>query len=302
MNIRELAYIVLDTVDLPRWRSYFTDVVGAMVADGPEGALRVRLDERDCRLLLRPADTEKLGALGWLVRDQEAYQQAMDAAQAAGQPLIAGTEAQCIARRVNGFFELTDPAGHRHEISWGPVVNFRERFHSPAGVPAFSTGDEGLGHLVIGCEPQQFEASSRFLVQVLGLKVANLRSQSLSEGPLKFPITWFHAGNPRQHSIGVAASFAPGVPRHGCRHINVEATDIDEVGRALDRAERHGARIVRTLGRHVNDRAISFYMQSPGGFLIEYGACAPKKDWSSEVVFDEGGVGSLWGHKPIAER
>ncbi|MBL0421519.1 VOC family protein [Ramlibacter sp. AW1] len=302
MTIKELGYIVLDSPDLARWGTYLQEVVGAMVSEGPDGSLRVRIDERDCRLLLRDSPQEKLAAMGWLVRDEAGLRQALETARAEGCEPRIGTADECIARRVNGFFAITDPAGHSHEIAWGPVVNFRQPFRSPAGVPAFMTGDQGLGHLVIGCEPAQFEATSRFTTGVLGLQVANLRAQSLSGEPVPFPITWFHADNPRQHSLGLAASFTPGAPRHGCRHINLEVPEIDDVGRALDRCDRHGVRIARSLGRHVNDRAISFYMASPGGFLVEYGCAAPRKDWSLEIVYDEGGAGSVWGHKPNPAR
>lgn len=65
---------------------------------------------------------------------------------------------------------------------------------------------------------------------------------------------------------------------------------------AYDRALRLGAPIARTLGRHVNDRAISFYVTSPSGFLFEYGCDAPARDWNEDIVYDEGGAGSLWGH------
>lgn len=297
MNIKELGYLVLDTPSLEAWRRHLRDVVGAMVAEGVAGTWRVRIDERDCRVLLREASAEKLGAIGWLLRDEAEYTRAFERSQAAGHVPVTGSAEECVARRVNGLFWLRDPAGHRHEFAWGPVVNFRQHFVSPVGVPAFVTGEQGMGHLVVTCEPAQFAATSRFLTEALGLKVANFRAQSLGSEPVKFPITWFHADNPRQHSLGLAASAVPGAQSHGCRHINVEVPDIDDVGRALDRADLHGVRIVRSLGRHVNDRAISFYMASPGGFLIEYGCAAPRRDWSIEIAYDEGGAGSLWGHK-----
>lgn len=298
MNIRELGYVVLDTTNLAAWRHYLREVVGAMVVDGAGGTLRVRIDERDCRLLLREAATEKLAAMGWVLRDEAAYTQALARAREAGLQVAEGSADDCAARRVNGFFAIVDPAGHRHELAWGPLVNFREPFVSPVGVPSFVTGLDGLGHLVITCQPSQYAATRRFLMEVLGLSLANFRRQSLGEhSPVRFPIDWYHTGNGRQHSIGLAASMPEGVHGHGCRHINLEVPDIDDVGRALDRTEAHGVRIVRSLGRHVNDKAISFYMASPGGCLIEYGCSAPRRDWSQEVACDDGGAGSVWGHR-----
>src|SRR5690606_4679166 len=107
-----------------------------------------------------------------------------------------GSAQECVERRVNGFFAVTDPAGHRHEIAWGPLVNWREPFHSTAGVSAFHTGEQGLGHIVIGCEPGQYDATCRFFNDILGLKLANFRRQSLDVEPVKMPISWFHCDNP----------------------------------------------------------------------------------------------------------
>lgn len=299
MNIRELGYVVLDTAALPAWRDYLTRVVGAMVVEAPAGTLRARIDDRDCRLLLKQAGEERLAAIGWVVRDETDYLQALARARQSSQDTAEGSAQDCRARGVNAFFVVEDPAGHRHELAWGPLVNYREPFVSPAGVPAFVTGLDGLGHLVITCQPSQYAASCRFITEVLGLTMANLRRQSLGEDQaISFPIAWFRSANSRQHSLGLAASMPEGVSGHGCRHINLEVPDIDDVGRALDRTAKHGVRVVRTLGRHVNDRAISFYMASPGGCLIEYGCCSPRRDWAQEVVYDDGGVGSVWGHRP----
>lgn len=296
MNLKELGYVVLAASNLEDWTTYATQALGGMVSQSKEGFLRVRFDERDCRILINQAHEDKLQALGWLVTDEDAYDAALLHVQAQGQAVVMGTEAECVARRVNAFFAVYDPAGNRHEIGWAPVVNFREMFHSPIGVRSFHTNEQGMGHVVIGSEPEQYEACCLFNRQVLGLKLANFRRQSLSEEPLKMPVSWFHCDNSRQHSLGFAACFEPGKPRHGLRHINLEVSSIDEVGRVYDRAPAYGGKIVRTLGRHVNDRAISFYMLCPSGFQLEYGCDAPARTWSEEIVFDEGGIGSIWGH------
>jgi len=296
MNIKELGYIVLDATDLDAWKNFAANALGAMVNQPCADQLHIRIDDRDCRLLIEQASHDKLNAIGWLVRDQDEFQPAVTHAHTLGLDVTVGSEEQCRARRVTEFFALTDPAGHRHEVAWGPVVNFLVPFISPAGVSKFHTAEQGLGHLVIGCELQQYEASSRFLRDVLGLKLANFRKQSVTAAPIKMPIGWFHCDNSRQHSIGLAACIEPGQTHHGLRHINLEVGTMDELGRAYDRAPAQGAKIARTMGRHVNDRAISFYMHCPSGFLFEYGCDAPPVDWNEQIAYDEGGIGSIWGH------
>lgn len=70
---------------------------------------------------------------------------------------------------------------------------------------------------------------------------------------------------------------------------------MDEVGRAMDRCASYGAKLMATLGRHVNDRMTSFYLESPSGFAIEYGHGGRIVEWSRNVVHETTAV-SLWGH------
>lgn len=301
VEIRELAYVVLAARDLASWRAYASEVLGAMAVDSPDGDLRIRIDERDCRLLIRPSHEDRLLAVGWLVKDQDAFDEALAHVRSRGYCADMAAATACAARRVTGMFSLTDPSGLQHEVAWGPLVNFAQPFRSPAGVSRFHTGPQGLGHIVVGSEPDHYESCCRFLREALNLKLANFRRQALDGLSVKMPISWFHCANSRQHSLGLAACFEPGQARHGCRHINLEVSGIDEVGMAYDRALRLGAPIARTLGRHVNDRAISFYVTSPSGFLFEYGCDAPARDWNDDIAYDEGGAGSLWGHHWVSQ-
>ena len=41
--------------------------------------------------------------------------------------------------------------------------------------------------------------------------------------------------------------------------------------RALERVRKHKAPLSATLGRHMNDQMVSFYVRTPGGFDVEYG-------------------------------
>lgn len=296
MEIKELGYIVLDVTDPSGWNTFSTQALGAMIKETAQGTMRMRIDERDCRILIQTAQTDRLNAIGWLVRDQDAFERAQCHVEACGLEPIVGTQEECAERRVTQMFAVVDPAGHRHELAWGPVVNFHQPFVSPVGVSKFHTGEQGLGHLVVGCELEQYDTCRDFLRKVLGLRLANFRSQSVTGDPVTMPISWLHCGNSRQHSIGLAACVEKGKPHHGLRHINLEVAHMDDLGQAYDRAPSRGAPIARTMGRHVNDRAISFYMKSPSGFLFEYGCDAPPVNWNDEIAYDEGGIGSLWGH------
>ena len=79
--------------------------------------------------------------------------------------------------------------------------------------------------------------------------------------------------NPRHHSL----AFLPMPNPAKCVHIMLEVDELDHVGRALERVRKHKAPLSATLGRHMNDEMISFYVKSPGGFDIEFGTDGPAR-------------------------
>jgi 3,4-dihydroxy-9,10-secoandrosta-1,3,5(10)-triene-9,17-dione 4,5-dioxygenase len=80
-----------------------------------------------------------------------------------------------------------------------------------------------------------------------------------------------------------------------CVHIMLEVDELDHVGRALERVRKHKAPLSATLGRHMNDEMISFYVRSPGGFDIEFGTDGLTVDDDRWVARESTAV-SYWGH------
>ena len=87
--------------------------------------------------------------------------------------------------------------------------------------------------------------------------------------PADGPPAWlrFFGVNPRHHSL----AFMPGETPSGIVHLMMEVGNSDDVGLCLDRALRRKVPMSATLGRHVNDKMLSFYMKTPGGFDVEFG-------------------------------
>jgi 3,4-dihydroxy-9,10-secoandrosta-1,3,5(10)-triene-9,17-dione 4,5-dioxygenase len=102
---------------------------------------------------------------------------------------------------------------------------------------------------------------------------------------------FLHCNNGRHHSL---ALFEGEVPS-GCVHLMVEVETMAEVGRAYDRMTAQGARLMCTLGQHVNDQMTSFYFATPSNFAIEFGYGGRVVDWAHHVAFESTAV-SLWGH------
>ena len=71
--ITSLAYIGFTSPHAEDWRSFGPDVLGAELApDGPDGAVRLRVDDVAHRIAIHPGERDDLAYLGWLVDDLDA--------------------------------------------------------------------------------------------------------------------------------------------------------------------------------------------------------------------------------------
>jgi 3,4-dihydroxy-9,10-secoandrosta-1,3,5(10)-triene-9,17-dione 4,5-dioxygenase len=290
MNLDQLAYVIVRSSKIEEWRGFAENVLGTMVDDGPAGRLYLKYDEWRYRVLIEPAEEERFYASGWSLRDKAAYDAARSTALAAGVEITDGSAQECAARAVKEFFSFTDPAGARHEVCWARTMSSTP-FRSAAGVSRFVTGDLGMGHVVLPCHGDYDEAMA-FYRDVMGLEYSDYFERASSPGAAPMRAYFYHCDNARQHSLALVEAGKP----VGLVHFMIEVPTLDDVGRAIDRAKRHGAPIVRSLGRHVNDSVVSFYLMTPSGFQVEYGFGSEVMDWSRHEVRNIS-YGTYWGHE-----
>jgi 3,4-dihydroxy-9,10-secoandrosta-1,3,5(10)-triene-9,17-dione 4,5-dioxygenase len=248
------------------------------------------MDYHPYRVFVQAADTDNLALCGWETNNQAGLDEVASALTAAGVAFTWGDDALIAKRRVQNLLSFTDPAGNHHEAYWGVVSDFRV-LNSPEGVSGFVTGDQGLGHVVLPAP--NFDETSRFFTDILGFGLSDLMKLRFTPDPEE-PVKrlWFMHCNRRHHSLGLLEIPHPA----GCIHVMTEVNALDEVGRCNDRRIAAGVKLTGTMGRHANDHMVSFYMQSPAGFDVEYGAEGRTvDDWSRYEVF-ESTVPSFWGH------
>jgi 2,3-dihydroxybiphenyl 1,2-dioxygenase len=280
MLIRSLAYVGLSTRDVAGWETFGDQVLGMPGERVGDERLLLRMDERVYRFDLRRGAEERLDRLGWEVATAADLAAVERALAGAGLPVERGDAAVCADRRVVGLVAVTDPAGIRHEIVCGQEADLRPvRLTRP--LSGYRTGGFGMGHVVVGVE--KYDETLAFLVDVLGFRV----SDTLGD-----VIAFLHC-NPRHHSIALVRTDEPGI-----RHVMLETAGLDDVGTTIDVCLRRGI-VTRTLGRHTNDRAVSFYLTTPSGWEIEYGwggLEVDERDWSRRQMV---GPTSLWGHQHL---
>lgn len=290
MAIRSLAYVVVDTADIEAWRAYGENVLGMQAIDRGDD-IRLRMDERPFRMLIRKGDAERFYAAGLVYPDKATFDAGIARLQGAGVVIEAATADEAKDRHVVEYVRCADPSGNRLELGWGRVVDGNP-FVSPAGVSEFITGEMGMGHVVF---PAAKLAETRaFYIDLLGFGDTDEMRVYMQGGGPEDPglgLHFLHCDNPRHHSVALAEFPVPS----GLVHMMVEVRGLDDVGRALDRAKAANVHISSSLGKHMNDKMVSFYMRSPGGFDIEYGFGGIQPDWSSftptiSLKEDE------WGH------
>jgi 2,3-dihydroxybiphenyl 1,2-dioxygenase len=286
-EIVALGYVGLEASDLAAWEQFATALLGLHVADRrADGTLVFRLDDYAYRIAVAPGASDDLAYLGWEVATPDALDRLADRLQRQGVAVTIEDDELAHERRALRVISFRDPDGIRHEAFAGPLLQPQDPFVSPRSIGAFVTGDQGLGHVVLVTE--DLERAERFASDALGFRVSDYIDTVTPKGRRRF--TFFHC-SARHHSLALAR--IPSTKK--LAHIMLQTTEIDDVGLTYDLAQQQGRHIAATLGRHTNDRMFSFYVSSPSGFDVEFGADPLTLDDATWHVrrYDKT---SVWGH------
>lgn len=289
MSVIGLGYIGVGVTDLAAWRTFSSDILGAQVTDS-DGGLKLRFDTLAWRIAVAPSGEDDIVFVGWEVAGPQALEALALKIEAAGVSVVRDGGELAKKRGVLGIARFTDPAGLACELFWGPTLQTDKPMVSPAGVSGFVTGDQGLGHLVVGTAA--LAEALAFYRDVLGFGYSDHINMPVGPG-VTIPVEFMHC-NARHHSI----AFAPPPPGPGPKlfHFMVQAAALDDVGFALDRVNKAGIELAMTLGRHSNDEMLSFYAYTPSGFEVEFGWGAKTVDRATWSPARHDTI-SKWGHK-----
>lgn len=286
-KIQSLAYVVAQCTDPSKWKQYGEQMLGAMTGEAPDGGVYVKTDDRKFRIQVVKGGEDRYIASGWEVASEADFNEAVAAVKKAGIAVEPGTDALRKARMVKDIASFKDPSGNLHEISHG-YNGGSSPFASPIGVAGFKTGKQGMGHTVLPA--LQFDATLK-LFQGLGFGISDEFVFQPGPDAPKMRIWFLHAASGRHHSLALAEMPNPA----GCVHIMVEVNSMTDVGKAHDRREKQGIKLMATLGQHENDKMTSFYMMTPSNFAIEYGWGGIDVDPATWKTTQATQV-SIWGH------
>ena len=78
-------------------------------------------------------------------------------------------------------------------------------------------------------------------------------------------------------------------------HMMLEYADLNDLGKSHDIVRAREIPVALQLGKHANDKALTFYSLTPSGWLMElgWGGCAPDPQQSYHNL-------DIFGHGPEA--
>lgn len=285
----ELGFVEIASRDIERWARFATEIVGmATEVVGPPGGrvLLMRADDKRYRVAVRESDEDRFLRTVYRVDGESGLDQLAQRLERAsvrferleGAYLPSG-------RRGEAFLDFQDPSGHDIRVSWAAPEDSVSPLPSPAGVDFTGHRLGALGHVVLLVP--DLDKSMAFYTECLGFRLTDF----IGDGPSRLA---FLRCNERHHTVALMAGAAR------VDHIMVEFATLDDVARVFDAARAHPGVVASELGRHSNDRAISFYVRTPlPGLEIEVGTQGIDvgEPWTPDVYAS----GSIWGHKRILD-
>lgn len=279
--IQEIMQVGVGMPDREKFESFARDILGFPSTRSPDGKVTyLQTDQHHHRIAARAAPQPVLDYVGFDVGGPEQLTQWQAKLTALGIDWRSSTPEECVARHVTDFIELKDPDGHPIALSSGFDVGQQ---------PVRYTRDLSvlrLGHVLLTVKDTQ-------------------RSHDFYTGPLGFRLSdWvciddnirlcFLRCNERHHSL----AFAPCMPGKSPRlqHVMLEVESLDDVMRSYHFMRLHKAPIGMGPGRHPNCQTVHVYVQTPGGFAVEFGWGHRRLDSTHEpVVYPSGSPVDIWG-------
>lgn len=251
IRYQKLGYVELNVSDLARSREFYRDMVGLEYV-GPHGATeRFRCDpEEPYSVVLHQSAAPGFKRAGWILENAAQFAVLQDRLDAAGCPWEALDEAECADR---GFLRAVRTVEKHTRATLEFYLPAGERSMRP--VHTTHTAFQRLGHVVFATPERA--AAIAFFRDVLNFKESDSVGESITF-MRPFPSPW-------HHGIGIGRAARPQF-----HHLNLMVSEIDDIGKGLNRARRNGVPVVFGPGRHIASGSVFLYFLDPDETTLEY--------------------------------
>jgi 2,3-dihydroxy-p-cumate/2,3-dihydroxybenzoate 3,4-dioxygenase len=281
-TIHEIMQVGVGMPDLEGFEIFSREILGFPVTRSPDGKIAyLRPDKYQHRIAARQTSEPALRYVGFDVGSPQELAGWKTKLTSEGIDWRAGAPEESAERHVGDFIDFTDPDGHHLALSHGFEIDKE---------PVRYTRDLSvlrLGHVLLTVKDTQ--RSHDFYTGVLGFRLSDW---VFVEDNIRL---CFLRCNARHHSM----AFAPCMPGKSPRlqHVMLEVESLDDVMRSYHFLRTHKAPIGMGPGRHPNCQTVHVYVQTPGGFAVEFGWGHRRLDDAAHqpIVYPPGTPVDVWG-------
>ncbi len=235
-----LGYAALQVTDLSASALFYSEVMGLTIERAEATAVWLRCSDKPYDLVLEAGEIAGLSRIGFELESRGELAKAFDHIAGVGlTPAWTGDDA----------FRFRNP-GTGLELDY-----YADPPSAPTPYEPTVTQIVRLGHVVMNVI--DYASAHRFWVDQLGFEISDH-----VPGKIAFLRCW---PNPLHHSLALLTGDSDGL-----NHFNFMVTDIDDIGRAMNRMKQAGVPIVFGPGRHLPSGSIFLYMLDPDGMSTEY--------------------------------
>ena len=288
IRYKKLGYVALGVTDLEKSVTYYRDLVGLQLNLQEEGVAYFSCSDDHHNLVLYQSDVAGLKRISWEMESDAELDNAADTFKKHGlevyelpieesKGIFQGRTLRFIEPNDGICFELYSQQ-YKRGTSYQPTISKIAR----------------LGHVVVSFS--DWDASIKFFRDVM-----NFDTSDSIDGFINFMRCF---PNPYHHTFGVSNAKLRG-DKPGLHHVNFMVTDMDDIGRALNRMPENEIPIVFGPGRHPPSGSIFYYFLDPDGMTVEYSFGMeefpehnPRKPRSLEPRPDSG---DYWGGLPTED-
>jgi 2,3-dihydroxy-p-cumate/2,3-dihydroxybenzoate 3,4-dioxygenase len=264
-----LGYAALQVTDLAASTRFYSELMGLSVAQQDEKSAWLRCSDKPYDLILEAGEKPGLSRIGFELESRTELAMAFEHIESTGLSPIWATGTSFRFRNPDTGLALDYYADQPFAATpYEPSVTQIIR----------------LGHVVLNVA--SYADAHRFWVEQLGFEISDH-----VPGKIAF-LRCFP--NPLHHSLALLTGESDGL-----NHFNFMVTDIDDIGRAMNRMKQADVPIVFGPGRHLPSGSIFLYVLDPDGMTTEFsfgmeefpetGARAPRELEPKPEVLDTWG-------------
>jgi 2,3-dihydroxy-p-cumate/2,3-dihydroxybenzoate 3,4-dioxygenase len=244
-----LGYVALQVTDLAASLKFYVDCMGLMLARQDAHCAWLRCSDKPQDLVLKQGPIAGLTRVGFELENRDELPRAFTHLAALQlHPAWSGAD-DLAACGVEAAFRFRNP-------DTGLELDFYAgQARAPTAFVPSNTQIARLGHVVLNV--QSYRDAQRFWVDQLGFAISDT-----VPGRIAF-LRCFP--NRLHHSLALLTGEADGL-----NHINFMVTDIDDIGRAMNRMKKLNIPIVFGPGRHLPSGSIFLYFLDPDGMTAEF--------------------------------